>query len=191
MRWGRCRRRSPRHRDARGSTRAWSASSRTAVSSRTSTSIATAGGSSTEAATAGRFAVDVGDDHRRTRLGEPGATGAPDAARSPGDYGNLPGERHELREGDARGVADGSHAANLYRRGAVIAYRAVRYELAISAYKCLNSLPCSRRTAIELGSGPLRMEKEVYSWISWMTVARTSWPATAWPNHRHTAGAIS
>ena len=65
---------------------------------------------------AGGFAVDVGDDHRRARLGEPGAAGAPDAARSPGDDRNLPRERHELREGGARGVVDRSHEANLSSR---------------------------------------------------------------------------
>ena len=64
----------------------------------------------------GRFTVDVRDHYRGAGLGQPGAAGAADAARSPGDDGNLPGQRHQLREGDARGVADCSHEANLSRR---------------------------------------------------------------------------
>ena len=42
--------------------------------------------------------VDVGDDNGGAGLGEPGAAGAPDAARSSGDDRDRARQRDELRE---------------------------------------------------------------------------------------------
>ena len=59
-------------------------------------------GSERRCGLAGRFGVDVGDDHRRSGLGEPGATGAPDAASAAGDDRHLPRQGRELGEGAGR-----------------------------------------------------------------------------------------